>query len=206
MPERVGMRQIAALASLWPGLPRLWRHGSTSALLVALGFAVLLNSVLLTSYVQPDLVVPWLRQALWWVLLIGWVANLWLSQRLVDDQRPRPSSGGDEGLFLQAQAEYLRGHWFEAESLLRTLLHATPQDVDARLLLASLLRRSGRPPEAATELRTLAATPGASKWSFEFEREQALLEHRDPSPCDDESHGGESHEHESQGGSSPLAA
>ena len=45
--------------------------------------------------------------------------------------------------FREAQHEYLKGHWIAAETQLTRLLARQPADAEARLLLASLQRRSG---------------------------------------------------------------
>jgi cytochrome c-type biogenesis protein CcmH/NrfG len=78
-------------------------------------------------------------------------------------------------LFRAAQGEYLRGNWFEAELALNQLLERNPSDADARLMLATLLRRIGQPSEAAENLRRLAKSVGADKWQLEIARQERLL-------------------------------
>jgi thioredoxin-like negative regulator of GroEL len=76
----------------------------------------------------------------------------------------------DEDLFNAAQNEYLKGNWYEAEVALNRLLDGNILDVEARLMLASLLRRTGRGDEAATQLARLSRTDGAERWRLEIAR------------------------------------
>jgi len=87
----------------------------------------------------------------------------------------RQPDKASEDLFIQAQTEYLKGHWCEAESLLRKLVNEA-QDVDAHLSLAALYRQTNRCDEARSVLRMLERFDGAEKWRFEIERERLLLE------------------------------
>ncbi|MEM8864692.1 MAG: hypothetical protein AAGF31_04015 [Planctomycetota bacterium] len=41
-------------AYLWPGLPHLWNEGSWAGLTLAVGFTVLLNTLILTTFVWPE--------------------------------------------------------------------------------------------------------------------------------------------------------
>ena len=88
-------------------------------------------------------------------------------------------------MFRQAVGEYLKGNWFEAENLFVQLLRRDPNDVDARLKLATLLRHSGRHDEAHRTLRLLSRTHRASKWETEIQHElkrladQSIIEQTD---------------------------
>ncbi len=76
----------------------------------------------------------------------------------------------------------MKGNWFEAENVLVQLLRRDPNDVDARLKLATLLRHSGRHDEARRALRLLSRTDGTSKWKIEIQHELERLSE----PTDDE--------------------
>jgi hypothetical protein len=116
------------------------------------------------------------------LLLVAWcgVALIWLAS-FVGGMLQMPQLCGVSSidragdLFRAAQGEYLRGNWFEAELALNQLLECNPSDVDARLMLATLLRRIGQPKEAEEQLHRLSKTEGAEKWQFEIERQQQLL-------------------------------
>jgi thioredoxin-like negative regulator of GroEL len=77
--------------------------------------------------------------------------------------------------FAAAQEAYLKGHWPEAESLLEQLLEARPEDLEGRLLLATLLRRMGRVADARNQLEDFAKRTGSERWSLEFDREWQAL-------------------------------
>jgi hypothetical protein len=78
-------------------------------------------------------------------------------------------------LFVRAQAEYLRGHWYEVETLLGQLLDEQDSDVDAQLLLTTLYRRTGRIEEGQRKLEELERMDGAEKWALEIARERDML-------------------------------
>jgi hypothetical protein len=169
------MMKLRLMTVLWPGLPQLWLRGEASALGLAIGFSALLNLAVLATWGWTELLnVP--------LLLVAWcgVVLIWLVS-LIGGVVQMPRLGGVSSidpagdLFRAAQGEYLRGNWFEAELALNQLLERNPGDADARLMLATLLRRIGQPGEAADQLRQLSKTEGAEKWQLEIAREQRLL-------------------------------
>jgi hypothetical protein len=70
---------------------------------------------------------------------------------------------------------YLKGNWFEAEYFLSGLLAANPRDVDAALMLATLLRHTGRFDEALEGLARLERCEDAERWHWEIGRERDLV-------------------------------
>jgi cytochrome c-type biogenesis protein CcmH/NrfG len=92
--------------------------------------------------------------------------------------RNSSSAHNQQDLFIRAQAEYLKGHWVEAQSLLEQLLRDDPEDVESHLLLASVFRRSRRIELARKQLHRLGGFPGRAKWQFEIQRELDLLQQR----------------------------
>jgi hypothetical protein len=169
------MRDSRWLWCCWPGLPRIWFSGDWCSLAVALAFGLALNFLLIASLPGQG----WLPPRL---LAVGWAAagGFWIysairSWRLFPSLR-HPQPHDDQGLFIRAQAEYLRGHWFETESLLKQLLAASHEDIDAHLLLASLYRRTRRHSEAAAQLLRLEQLERAAKWRWEMAAERRLLE------------------------------
>jgi hypothetical protein len=69
----------------------------------------------------------------------------------------------------------LQGNWFQAERVLSARLRKDAGDLDARLLLATLLRRTGPLEEAQREVDLLERCEGAWKWGPEIHRERQLL-------------------------------
>ena len=159
---------------LWPGLPQLPRDGRWTALVVAIGAAALLDVVLLASYVWTDWIAPDMRIMGWALLGFTWsgsaVATAW-AQRRVAARQDEPG----EDCYQEAQVEYLKGNWFEAERVLGRLLRQNECDLEARLMLAALLRHTQRFDEATRQLNLLVRLQGAPHWALEIRREGELL-------------------------------
>lgn len=166
----------AAWISVWPGLPGLWCRGSFCGLLLAVVFSNLLVVAILATFVWPELlrmgakaVVCFSVAALWAVFAIPQV------RAQLERRKDLRSNGDLKHLFRAAQTEYLRGNWFQAESLLNQLLEVCTDDVEARLLLATLLRRVGRFEASAKQLDCVELAPDGHRWCREIEGERRLL-------------------------------
>jgi hypothetical protein len=168
------MRTQALAAYLWPGLPQLWWRGDVRALMVAISFAVVLNFGFASTFVWPEMVSPGLRATIWFGVLAFWVIATWMGLREVSRWSRLSAEPQQQGLFTQAQTEYLKGHWLEAETLLRELLAVDDRDAEARLMLASLLRHADRVGEALVELDVLELSEAGHKWASEIVRERQL--------------------------------
>jgi hypothetical protein len=178
------MRGLVRMTSLWPGFARLWRRGDIQGLLIALSFAVVLNLALVVTFAPERILPDWgVAGELWptvlaWVFVLSfWIVGVRAGQR-VASRLKEPSKTIDpelEARFVAAQQQYLRGHWIEAETLLKQLLAVNPEDCEARLLLASVERRSGLSGDARRTLVSLQEMPAAGRWHLEIERELAIL-------------------------------
>jgi hypothetical protein len=137
---------------------------------------LVLNWVLWTSFVRSDeAFATWLPHA-WLALAVLWVAGFWWAARCQPSLRDRSDAPDQRDLFIQAQGEYLKGHWVEAQTLLEQSIRRDPQDIESHLLLASVFRRSGQFELSHTQLGRLSELDGVAKWQFELRREQILLE------------------------------
>lgn len=171
------MRVLTSMSWLWPGLPRLWAHGDWVALFWAAIFAVLLNSALVVTFIWPELVSPISRFSLWLALGAVWLTSIaWYAWRIRFETVSPEQLADREELFVQAQNQYLGADWYQAEVTLRRLLRTESQDVDSRLMLATLLRRTGRLDEARRELTRLEQQERSEKWQLEIEQEQKRIE------------------------------
>ncbi len=175
------MRAVSLLTCGWPGLPKLWLRGHWSGLLPAVAFAVLLNTTIVGSFIWPELLARRLVVLCWTLVGASWCLSVVLGYRqwLALQNNAAPSH---EDLFLQAQAEYLRGHWFEAEARLRQLLLGDPRDADAHLMLATLFRHTRRYEQAERQLLLLERLDGAEKWSLEIDQERQQLKRLEEEP------------------------
>jgi tetratricopeptide (TPR) repeat protein len=160
---------------LWPGLPQLWIYGSWTGLALALGTAAGFDLLVLASFGWSELIAPGLRSGVWvafgvfWVAAAGWSMRQGRRRLAAEELNPR------ENGFTEALDHYLKGDYYQAEHVLEELLRRNLRDVDARLMLATLLRHTGRLDEATRELDTLVRLEGAGKWQWEIERERVLL-------------------------------
>jgi len=160
---------------LYPGLPQLWWRGAWSGLALAIGFSLLLNGALAVSWTWPELVSPTVRNAAWVAVGASWLASCWAGSRWLWRTGAAAQANAEAGFYEQARDAYLRGHWLDAEGTLHDLLTRDPSDVDGRLLLASLYRRTRRRDEAQRALARLERVDGAEKWHDEIRRERQLL-------------------------------
>jgi hypothetical protein len=169
------MHRMRWITCLWPGLPQLWTYGSWSGLAVAVGAAVVLDLLLLASFGWSELVSPSWRITLWaafgvcWLIAAGWSARQCRRRAAAGNSDPRADN------FAEALDCYLKGDYYQAEHVLEWLLRRNLRDLDARLMLATLLRHTGRLDEAREQLDTLARFEGAEKWQREIQQERNLL-------------------------------
>jgi hypothetical protein len=173
------MCRMRWMVYLWPGFPQLSGGGSWRALGVAALAAAGLNLALLATLVWEEFLGQGLRSGLWMTVGLLWVASAVASF----GRTGRPAAGGyanrTEDGFPSALDYYLKGNWFEAERVLGGLLRQNTRDVEARLMLATLLRHTGRRDEAAVQLDLLGQLDGTERWQWEICRERELLAESD---------------------------
>lgn len=170
------MRLVRWATYLWPGLPQLWFDGAWTGLALSIGFSFLLNLLLVASLVWVELLEPNVLRLGWLSLVLAWTCSLALmgwGERVNAAQIDSPAQ---QDLFRHALAEYLRGTWFEAEALCEQVVVRDPRDVDARLMLATLMRRTKRYADARLQMAELERLENANKWQSEIQHEKQLLE------------------------------
>ena len=187
----------------WPGLPQLWLRGSYPALVFAIGFSIVLNLALVSTFIWPSLFGDIVPAIAWPVIFLVWLVTTWGATQSVEDLSGLPKMSSEQEriafsaeksgrinsddpselerekshtLFNQAQREYLRGHWTEAESLLKRRLKLAERDIEARLLLATLYRHTKRLDLANEQLLQLGKYDESVHWKFEISRERQLIE------------------------------
>lgn len=168
------MGRTPYLAYVWPGLPTILATGSWLGLAWAVGFAVLINLLILASLWWPELLMSRVRMGLWLVTAVFWVGATIVSSRALRDLEL--SEETVEGpSFRDATQKYLQADWFGAEQILLDLLSKNPRDVDSGLMLATLWRHTGRFEEASQQLDRLELLDGARKWRLEIHQERKRL-------------------------------
>jgi len=168
------MRKRPWVTYFWPGLPQLYTRGNWSALAIAVGASVMLNLALLVSFAWSELIAADVRSALWAALAFGWAAAVVFSVVCNCREGAAANDRADDA-FTEALEHYLKGNWFKARRALDALLAKNARDLDARLMLATLLRHTGQLDEADQQLQRLTRLEGAQKWAWEIQRERELL-------------------------------
>lgn len=170
------MSSSRLLACLWPGLPRLWLRGDWRALPIAIAASAALNLALAAWLIWPEMLSPAWQTWLWRFLLVFWGFSAWRSYRMLPELTGVKDSQEQDALLVQAQQEYLKGHWLETESLLHRLLKKSARDLHAHLMLAALYRHTQQWEEARQVLRRLQQLQGSEMWSLEIQRELQAIE------------------------------
>jgi len=173
------MRALTSITCLWPGLAALWLRGRWSGLVTAALFSVVLNFALIATFADSTSPLPPVATPVTaWVLVLGfWVTGVWLGRREFSGRLPERAAADPQldDWFREAQTQYLKGHWIEAETLLGRLLSQQPEDIEAGLLMAAVQRRTRRLAEARTTLTHLARHDGAARWTWEIHTERARI-------------------------------
>jgi hypothetical protein len=168
------MRRMPWTVYVWPGLPQICFYGSWSGLGLAIGAALALNALLLVSFGWTELIGANLRSTFWVAFAVVWIAAIvWSSKQC----RQKVAAGleSEADVFGRAVDCYLKGDVYQTEQTLEELLRRNVRDLEARLMLATLLRRVKRFDEAKQHLDTLAKFEGAGKWELEIQEERDLL-------------------------------
>ena len=176
MEDEFAMRRVRWITLVWPGLTDLWLFGGWWGLAIACSFAWLANLAIVSSFVWTDWIGAWSRVGVWVLLAVSWTVSVVLSFRQLRGNQAVLAEGDVEDLFRRAQREYLHGNWVQAEQLLSQLTSLNAGDAGARLMLVSLLRRTGQLAEAAAQLRRLEASDAAAQWQGDIARERKFLE------------------------------
>jgi hypothetical protein len=117
-----------------------------------------------------------MRNLVWLAIGTFWVTSAVFSYRWHRLYPAGEFTPTTEDRFREALDHYLRGNWFEAEHVLVSLLRRNPRDMDAGLMLATMLRHTRRFPESRACLDRLERFDGSEKWELEIRRERELLE------------------------------
>jgi hypothetical protein len=169
------MRKMPWVMYLWPGLPQLWMWGHWTGLVTAVVAAAILDLLLLGSFGWSELFAGHMRTAVWATAVVAWSLAVAWSARRCRRQIAATSHEPGTDTFSEALNYYLKGDYFQTERLLEVLLRVNARDLDARLMLATLMRRTGRFDEAAKQLDALVRFDGVAKWQLEIEHEREQL-------------------------------
>jgi len=90
-------------------------------------------------------------------------AYRWVTGPGPTGDKRRPLGRLAERFFEENLEDYLKGNWFEAERKLNVLMRRDEHDLEARLLMATLLRHTKRFDDATHQLNLLVRLEGAHR-------------------------------------------
>src|SRR6056297_2720680 len=163
------------LTCLWPGLSELWWRGRLSALPLAIGFAIALNSLLTLRFLLPSWLDPVLVRLACWIGLATWIYWVVKGIRELPALLDPRAATEQVDVFPEAQSAYLRGNWVDAERLLLATLSVEPRDPPALLLLAGVYRHTDRLPHAESLIEEIRRLEAADGWRIEIDAEADRL-------------------------------
>lgn len=161
----------------WPGLAKLWYRGDVVSVLFVSLYGIALNVALLATFYWEAWLTPWTLRGLWVGLAASSIFSLiHVSMRWAGILGLEKSSHDHEGWFREAQESYLRGDYFEAEAVLQRIFSSGQADVEAALLMVSILRRTRRWVQALYCIDRLLLLEKASVWSLELHQERRKIQ------------------------------
>jgi len=159
----------------WPGTTGLFRYGRWSFLAIAIVFALLVDFFLVLNFYWSAMITAQHRNTVLVLLFAAWIALSILSKMLEHRIAALKTADAGDKNFMAAAQQYMRGNWFEAESLLMKLLKKNPRDIESALLHATLCRRTGRWVEAKAILDRLSFYEESGRWFLEIETERQMI-------------------------------
>ena len=164
---------------LWPGLALLWVRGSWWGLAGALGFTVIGNLLLTASWMWTEWFGPSTLLTGWTLFGVTWIFSTFIALWKWSEWVGPVERENSEDLFPLAQAQYLKGDWYEAESILGRLIQLDPLDIESHLMLASIYRRTERVELARRTLKYLERLEDSHQWLLETRLEREKLNRMD---------------------------
>ena len=159
---------------MWPGTLGAWRHGDFRSLLIAISFGLLLSIGWTATMIWPLWLSSWRLGLLWSIVAVAAALSLVhnFARGLLTAQGPR--GGCPDAVLVEAQSLYLQANYFEAEQSIAPYCRSDALDAEAAMLMASILRRTGRYSQAVALLDELSLADCGLTWLEEIERERKL--------------------------------
>jgi hypothetical protein len=188
--SRKRLNPIVTYTWLWPGWTRAWL-GEWPGLGQAACFTLLVDLMLLVTVVWDEVLGSTAAWFGWSLVAVAWTIGAFAGRRRLNElsestDDPAVVAASPQDLFPEALNEYLQGNWLVAEEKCRELVRRRRDDVEARLLLATLLRHAERLDEARRALAELEKFDGAVRWEMEIACERRLLEEAEANETTDE--------------------
>ena len=157
---------------MYPGYSNLKQYAQPVFLMTALAFAALVNIFLIANFYWSALLTAGQRNLCLAGLLGAWIiltvfASYWKHRIMLNN-----TAEEDDVTFRQALCDYLRGHWYAAESQILPYLKRYPKDIEMLLLQATMYRHTERYEEALLVLDKLQLLEGSRRWHLEIAEER----------------------------------
>ncbi|MBM3967281.1 MAG: hypothetical protein FJ308_19790 [Planctomycetes bacterium] len=162
------------LFSFWPGTLAAWRLGEARSLLIAIAFGLILCTAWVGTTIWPMWLDGWKIGALWTLVAAGSLLSCAHNAMAGLLSRPKNHPGCPIDQWTLAQEHYLQANYFEAERILLPFAFGKSTDVEAGLLLSSIMRRTERYQQSVELLDQLALLDDAWKWHEEIAKEKRL--------------------------------
>jgi hypothetical protein len=160
------------LFSLWPGTLAAWRLGDVRSLVIAIAFGLIVCTAWIGTTIWPMWLDPWKIWGLWSLVAAGALVSCSHNAIVGLLSRPKNNIGCPLDQWKIAQECYLQANYFEAERIVQPFAFGNSPDVDAGLLLSSILRRTERYQQAIELLDQLALLDDAWRWHDEIAKEK----------------------------------
>jgi hypothetical protein len=165
---------LRVLFSLWPGSLATWRRGDARSLLIAILFGLLLSIAWTATTLWPLWLSSWRLSILWCIAGGGAAISVIHSAASGMLVYQLPQRGCPDAALVEAQSFYLQANYYEAERLISPYCRTGAMDAEAALLMASVLRRTGRIPQALALIDELSLLDCGLPWRDEIEHERKL--------------------------------
>ena len=163
------------LFSLWPGTLAAWRLGDPRSLLIAIAFGLIVCTAWIGTTIWPLWLDSWKIWGLWCVVAAGSLVSCAHNAMVGLLSRPKLNIGCPLDQWMLAQELYLQANYFEAERILQPFAFGKSTDVEAALLLSSIMRRTERYHQSMELLDQLALLDNAWRWHDEIAKEKRLV-------------------------------
>ena len=160
---------------MYPGYSGIVQYGHRSFLVMALGFALLLNAFLIANFYWTALITASQRNVLLVALFGVWVVLMVAAAYWKHCLNVTSKPESHDETFRQTVCHYLRGDWFAAEAQILPYLKRYPKDIEMLLLQATMYRHAERHEEALLVLDKLQLLQNSRFWLAEIETERTLI-------------------------------
>ena len=160
---------------MYPGYSGIVEYGHRSFLMIALGFALLVNLFLVANFYWTAFLTPGQRNVCLMMLFAVWVLLTAFASYWKHHLASIAKTEQHDATFRQTIACYLKGDWFAAESHILPYLKRFPKDAEMLLLQATMYRHTERYEEALLVLDKLQLLQDSRHWQVEIANEHVLI-------------------------------